>query len=288
MEDIYLIPIRLKPLNFTIQNIYLKDIYYIYPKEYEEKIGNICIITYKEKDSNYDVIHIGEVIDKIKEKLSTAHITFLKTDDVVIFFNENKKDRTKYLRVLLVSIVVLMGSIMGIMNFHADVNMIHSQSTMVNALTKNPKKYLPYFQIPYSIGIGVGVALFFNKFIPTYAKNEPSPLDLKMKSLNKEIEPHTYLNAFINYTSIYYVYIWYNNDYQKLQDIRKNYLYIIRYAKGINIEAQANAYWGLGDLYKVLEQKKAMKYFLKARKILIQIGNTYALKALDAIIDSLN
>ena len=84
MEDIYLIPIRLKPLNFTIQNIYLKDIYYIYPKEYEEKIGNICIRTYKEKDSNYDVIHIGEVIDKIKEKLSTAHITFLKTDDVVI------------------------------------------------------------------------------------------------------------------------------------------------------------------------------------------------------------
>lgn len=53
MEDIYLIPIRLKPLNFTIQNIYLKDIYYIYPKEYEEKIGNICIRTYKEKDSKY-------------------------------------------------------------------------------------------------------------------------------------------------------------------------------------------------------------------------------------------
>ena len=50
MEDIYLIPIRLKPLNFTIQNIYLKDIYYIYPKEDEEKKGNISIRTYKEKE----------------------------------------------------------------------------------------------------------------------------------------------------------------------------------------------------------------------------------------------
>jgi len=30
--------------------------------------------------------------------------------------------------------------------------------------------------------------LFFNKFIPTYSKGEPSPLDLKMVSLNKEIE----------------------------------------------------------------------------------------------------
>ena len=188
MEDIYLIPLRLKPFNLTIESIYLKDIYCIYPKEYTEKIGNICIRHYENKDSNYDVIHIGEVIEKIKEQVSTIHITFLKTDDVVIFFDDNKKDRTKSLRVLLISIVVLMGSIMGIMNFHADVNMIYSQTTMVNALTRNPEKYLPYFQIPYSIGIGLGVALFFNKFIPTYAKNEPSPLDLKMKSLNKEIE----------------------------------------------------------------------------------------------------
>ena len=188
MEDIYLIPIKLNTFNFTTKKIYLKDIYYIYPKEYAKKIGNICIRHYENKDSNYDVIHIGEVIEKIKEQVSTIHITFLKTDDVVIFFENNKKDRTKYLRVLLICIVVLMGSIMGIMNFHADVNMIHSQSTMVNALTKNPKKYLPYFQIPYSIGIGIGVALFFNKFIPTYCKGEPSPLDLKMKSLNREIE----------------------------------------------------------------------------------------------------
>ena len=188
MEDIYLIPLRLKPFNLTIESIYLKDIYCIYPKEYAKKIGIICIRHYENKDSNYDVIHIGEVIEKIKEQVSTIHITFLKTDDVVIFFENNKKDRTKYLRVLLICIVVLMGSIMGIMNFHADVNMIYSQTTMVNALTRNPEKYLPYFQIPYSIGIGIGVSLFFNKFIPTYAKNEPSPLDLKIKSLNKEIE----------------------------------------------------------------------------------------------------
>ena len=37
MEDIYLIPIRLSPFNFSTEKIYLKDIYYIYPKEYEQK-----------------------------------------------------------------------------------------------------------------------------------------------------------------------------------------------------------------------------------------------------------
>ena len=63
------------------------------------------------------------------------------------------------------------------------------------------------------------------------------------------------------------------SDYKSLDEI---YDYLCQ--EGMNYE-----------LEEVIEQnKKAMKYFLKARKILIQIGNTYALKALDAIIDSLN
>lgn len=188
MEDIYLIPKSIKPFKLTKNKIYLKDIYCIYPEHFNDKIGDICLRHYQNNPSKYDVIHLGEVISEIKKKIPIAYINFLKTDDVIIYFDDNKKDRTKCLRVLAVSIVVLMGSIMGIMNFHADVNMAQSQLTMVGAITKNAKEYLSYFQIPYSIGIGIGVALFFNKFIPTYAKDEPSPLELKLVSLDKEIE----------------------------------------------------------------------------------------------------
>ncbi|RDY29207.1 hypothetical protein CHL78_002555 [Romboutsia weinsteinii] len=188
MQEIYLIPKSMKPFDIKKREIYLKDIYSIYPKEYEVKVNDIIFRQYENNDLIYDVIHLGEVIEVLKKELPRAHINFLKPDDIVIYFDKGKKDRTKYLRVLVVSIVVLMGSIMGIMNFHADVNMDQSQSKMVNLLTGDAKTYLPYFQIPYSVGIGIGVALFFNKFIPTYSKHEPSPMDLKMVSLNKEIE----------------------------------------------------------------------------------------------------
>ena len=188
MEDIYLVPNKIKPFNLNVKNIYLNDIFSIYPKEKEEIIKDICMRNYDDNNLRYDVIHLGEVIEKIKDELPSASINFLKADDVIIYFKSNKKDRTKYLRVLVVSVIILMGSIMGIMNFHADVNMYESQYKMVSILTKNANKYLPYFKIPYSLGIGIGVALFFNKFIPTYSKDEPSPMDLKMYSLNKEIE----------------------------------------------------------------------------------------------------
>ena len=188
MEDIYLMPKRIKPFDVKKRIVYLKDIYSVYPKYNQDKINNIILRYYENNTSKYDVIHLGEVIEAIKEVLPMIHINFLKTDDVIIFFEKSKKDRTKYLRVFIVSIVVLMGSIMGIMNFHADVNMDKSQFKMVDVITKDAKTYLPYFQIPYSLGIGVGVALFFNKFIPTYSNYEPSPLDLRMISLNKEVE----------------------------------------------------------------------------------------------------
>ncbi|MDK2564721.1 stage V sporulation protein AA [Romboutsia sedimentorum] len=188
MEDIYLIPKSIKPFKTNKPSIYLEDIYAIYPKDCENKLKNICLRQYKEIVSNYDVIHLGEIIQSVSDKFPNLRLNFLKPDDIIIFFDDCKKDRTKYIRVFIVSIVVLMGSIMGIMNFHADVNMAHSQFMMVDAITDNPKEYMPYFQLPYSIGIGIGVALFFNKFIPTYSKGEPSPLDLKMISLDAEIQ----------------------------------------------------------------------------------------------------
>lgn len=188
MADIYLIAKKLKPFNLNVEKIYIKDIYDIYPKDKELILGDICLREYKDNDLKYDVIHLGEIIEKINNKLSQTSIHFLKTEDIVVFFEKYTKDRTKYIRVAIVSIIVLMGSIMGIMNFHADVNMYESQYKMVEVLTKDAKRYLPYFQIPYSIGIGIGVAMFFNKFIPNYSKHEPSPMELKMVSLNKEIE----------------------------------------------------------------------------------------------------
>lgn len=188
MKDIYLIPIKTKSFDINKKEVYLKDVYEVYPENYRTEINDICLRCYDDNNLKYDVIHLGEVIEAINKKLPLVRINFTKLDDVVILFERNKRDSTKLIRVLIVSIVVLLGSIMGIMNFHSDVNMMQSQSRLVDFITNDSKTYLPYFQIPYSLGIGIGVALFFNKFIPTYSRYEPSPLDLRMVSLDREIK----------------------------------------------------------------------------------------------------
>lgn len=188
MSEIYLVPKEKVNFPRDKNEIYLGDIYSIYPKEIKKTTENIILKKYKNIDIDYDVIHVGEVIQSIKDVYPHININLLVVDDIIISFESLRKDKTKYIRVAIVTIIVLMGSIMAIMNFHADVNMVDSQNNIVEVLTGNSNKYLLYFQIFYSIGIGVGVSLFFNRIIPNYSKQEPSPLDLKVKSLTLEIE----------------------------------------------------------------------------------------------------
>jgi stage V sporulation protein AA len=188
MKEIYLIP--KEKINFSREKneIYLGDIYDIYPKQIKKDAENIILKKYKNIDIDYDVVHVGEVIQSIKDIYQDMNINLLVVDDIIINFESIKKDKTKFLRVIIVTIIVFMGSIMAIMNFHSDVNMADSQRIIVEVLTGKPDEYLVYFQMFYSMGIGVGVALFFNRIIPNYSKQEPSPLDLKVKSLTLEIE----------------------------------------------------------------------------------------------------
>ena len=188
MNEIYLIPKEKVNFSRDTTKICLGDLYEIYPKQIKKSTENIILKKYKNIDIEYDVLHVGELIQCIKDVYPDININLLVIDDIMINFESAKQDKTKYLRVAIATIIVLMGSIMAIMNFHSDVNMEDSQRNIVEVLTGNPTEYLLYFQLFYSIGIGVGVALFFNRIIPNYSKNEPSPLDIKVQSLRLEIE----------------------------------------------------------------------------------------------------
>lgn len=109
----------------------------------------------------------------------------------------------------------------------------------------------------------------------------------KCLDLSKEYKDNfTYLNMFINYNSILYAYLWREGDLVKLQDVIHNYTEILTMAKGINLEAEANAWWGLGDVFRCTgDMKKAREYFEKSHALLMQIGNIYAVEQLEKLMN---
>lgn len=108
---------------------------------------------------------------------------------------------------------------------------------------------------------------------------------------NKDI--NFYLNSLINYASIQYAYASTLTDlYEQeklLADSKQKYLIVQEKAEGINIEAQANALWGLGDLERYKGNvSEALSLYQDALDILRKIGNVYAITQLENIIKNTN
>ena len=98
-----------------------------------------------------------------------------------------------------------------------------------------------------------------------------------------------YLNSLINYASIQYMYASTLSCRDEQANILKRaqriYRIVQKRAEGINIEAKANALWGLGDLERYMgNPHKALKLLRVARIVLEKIGNVYAINQVEKII----
>lgn len=111
--------------------------------------------------------------------------------------------------------------------------------------------------------------------------------DLAIKSEDKVF----HLNALINYASILYVYASLQSESEQEHLLEKAvniYKIVLEKSKGINIESEANALWGLGDLERYRgNNERAGIYLQQALVILKNIGNNYAIKQLIAILKEL-
>ena len=94
-----------------------------------------------------------------------------------------------------------------------------------------------------------------------------------------------YTNAMINYASILYVYASTLPDEEQsvlLNKVEKMYYLVLKRAEGVNIEARANALWGLGDLENYRGNAcQAIEWLRQALEVLEKIGNAYAIELLE-------
>ncbi len=90
--------------------------------------------------------------------------------------------------VAAVTILLFFGSLMAIMFFHADVDMALVHRGVYQLVTGQVVERPLSLQIPYSIGVGLGVLLFFNSLSRRLPSSDPSPLDVQMHTYDQDAD----------------------------------------------------------------------------------------------------
>jgi stage V sporulation protein AA len=165
----------------------------IAPEDVFPSICELVIHQVTEKDKNIVVIDVMKVISQIADTVKNADIqTIGPAQTIIEVIYEKRKISIPFF--LLIWFLLFFGSAMAIMNFHDDVSMKTVQEKLYTIITghKDPKPLL--FQIPYSIGLGLGMILFFNHIFRKRINEEPSPLEVEMFNYQMDLDNYVIIH----------------------------------------------------------------------------------------------
>lgn len=133
----------------------------------------------EEEDGNRLLVDILRVMAKAREIVPDVQIELFGEPHALVEIAAREKKPNAAL-IVLVWLLLFIGSGLTIMNFHKDVSMPDVHRRLYELITGRQEKHPYALQIPYSIGIGIGMALFFNHLFKRKFNEEPSPLEVEM------------------------------------------------------------------------------------------------------------
>lgn len=174
------------------KTIYLSDVAKIYSFDKDvEKNLNQCEF-YKipsEKEKKY-VFHIFQVFELIQKNYPKAAIENIGETDFVIHYQEKDRKSTvlSYLKIIVVSLTAFFGAAFSIMTFNTDVSVEDVFSRVYELFSNVDYSDSKIVEISYSVGIFLGIMIFYNHFAKWKKNQDPTPVEVEMCTYEKDVD----------------------------------------------------------------------------------------------------
>ena len=134
------------------------------------------------------VISVLVVIEKIHQIYPELEIQNVGENDFIISLEPGKTSKLlDFMKVLLVSVVSFFGSVFAMMTFHEDVSTLDSFRKVYTWVTGSSPQGTTVLELTYSIGLCVGIMVFFNHIGKKKLTREPSPVEVEMSGYDQQV-----------------------------------------------------------------------------------------------------
>ncbi len=136
-----------------------------------------------------EVFSILKVIERIHEDYPGLEIVNCGETDFVVEYKKStvKSSVFERIKLILVSIVVFFGSAFTIMAFHNDIGIQDVFARFYEQLMGEEKPMVTELEISYSVGLAIGIIVFFNHFSKRMLTKDPTPIEVEMKKYGEDI-----------------------------------------------------------------------------------------------------
>lgn len=135
------------------------------------------------------VFSILKVIEVIHQEYPNIEVVNCGESDFVVEYQKStvKSHVWERLKLILIAIIVFFGSAFTIMTFHIDIGIQKTFSRFYEQVMGEAKPMVTELEISYSIGLAVGIIVFFNHFSKKKLTKDPTPIEVEMKKYNQDL-----------------------------------------------------------------------------------------------------
>jgi len=190
--DIYIKPKKKVTLSNTSE-VTIHDVAdVVATKEVAGKIKKMQLITIDDsagKKQNH-LISITDIITVIQKTYPNFTVNNVgEMDTWVQYMSKKSPDRSwlKWLKIAAVVLVLFVGSSTAIMSFHTDGQIPKIFEKYYSIFFGEEKTNPGIISIPYAIGLGVGIVVFYNHFMGKKLTGDPTPIEVEMELYDRDV-----------------------------------------------------------------------------------------------------
>ncbi|SFA48002.1 stage V sporulation protein AA [Parageobacillus thermantarcticus] len=157
-----------------------------------EQLKAVPLYKIQPSDKNIVIIDVMKVVRAMTERDDALDVQVIGPAQTIVEVVEQKR-RFSTAYFLLIWLLLFVGSAMAIMNFHEDVSMQEVHQHLYEMITGKKIAKPLLLQIPYSLGLGIGMILFFNHVFRKRINEEPSPLEVEMFNYQQSLDQYVIL-----------------------------------------------------------------------------------------------
>lgn len=161
------------------------------------RIKTIKVMKMQEKDGQRKVISILKIIKLIHEIYPNMDVQNLGETDIIVTYEEQKPTGmiSHLIKIGFTAVLTFTGAAFAIMTFNNDVSVRKLFSQIYQLMTGIKPQGSTILELSYSIGLTIGILLFFNHFGKKKFSVDPTPLEVQMRTYENEIQTTLVENA---------------------------------------------------------------------------------------------
>lgn len=153
------------------------------------RLNTVKLLEIPDDKHNRQVVSIMQVMELILKEYPSLQIDNIGETDFVVTYKveKNTPKWLEFFKIAFICAILFFGSAFSIMAFNEDAGVTDMFKKVYLLITGTESDGFTVIEFTYSIGLAVGIIIFYNHFGKAKITKDPTPIEVEMRTYEDEI-----------------------------------------------------------------------------------------------------